>query len=184
MVRKNLAGGPKRSQMEGSPVVIIVVKNASDVRSLFREGATFRPDRYFCSNAKQIAPKQTPRNAVHDSTDRRRLPDQPGILRTRRLLRLEQILLGGGRGARTAIPTSLLRNELAGGRIDQDPTRGRLPSRSSPDHDEALRKLLHAQFLRQGAPVVPRRLRPQVCRRWTTCAAGSRIPLPRRGPVL
>ena len=29
---KNLAGGPKRSQMEGSPVVIIVVKNASDVR--------------------------------------------------------------------------------------------------------------------------------------------------------
>jgi hypothetical protein len=31
-VRNLLAGGPKRSQMEGSPVVIIVVKNASDVR--------------------------------------------------------------------------------------------------------------------------------------------------------
>ena len=52
------------------------------------------------------------------------------------------------------------------------------------DHDEALRKLLRAQFLRQSAPVVPRRLRPQVRRRLTTCAAGSRIPVPRRGPVL
>ena len=164
-------------------MVIIVVKNASDVRGrCSARGQRFAQIGISAPTLNKLH-KQTPRNAVHDSTDRR-LPDQPGILRTRRLLWLEQILLGGGRGARTAIPTSLLRNELAGGRIDQDPTRGRLPSRSSPDHDEALRKLLHAQFLRQGAPVVPRCLRPQVCRRWTTCAAGSRIPLPRRGPVL
>jgi hypothetical protein len=47
-------------------VVIIVVKNASDVGSLFREGATFRPDRYFCSNANKLHPNK--RHAMPSTT--------------------------------------------------------------------------------------------------------------------